>query len=121
MNTRIWTVMTAFGLAVLVAASGRAPTDEPPPDPTPKEGVEVQARGPVHEAFAEPTETRPQPSVVVPKQPPSTIDELPPDQKPESDNVQWIPGYWAWDEEAKDFLWVSGLWRIPPPKRQWVP
>ena len=23
-------------------------------------------------------------------------------------NVAWIPGYWAWDDERNDFLWVSG-------------
>lgn len=33
---------------------------------------------------------------------------LPPDQKPEGDDVAWIPGYWAWDDERNDFLWVSG-------------
>ncbi len=91
------------------------------PDPTPQPGVEVQARGPVHEAYAEPTESRPQPSVVVAKQPPQPIDEIPPDQKPEGDNVVWIPGYWAWDDDASNFLWVSGFWRIPPPNHQWMP
>jgi hypothetical protein len=121
MYTHNWNVTATFGLAVLLAASGAASSDEPPQDPTPQKGVEVQARGPVHEAFAEPNESRPQPSVLVPKQPPGPIDEMPPDQKPEGDNVQWIPGYWAWDEDPKDYMWVSGFWRIPPPKRQWVP
>src|SRR5262249_14934551 len=55
------------------------------------------------------------------KKPPAPIDELPPDQKPEGVNVIWIPGYWAWDDEAADFLWVSGVWRNLPPGRQWVP
>jgi hypothetical protein len=35
--------------------------------------------------------------------------------------VQWIGGYWAWDGDRQDFLWVSGVWRVPPPGRQWVP
>jgi hypothetical protein len=83
--------------------------------------VQVQARGPVHEAYAEPVDSRPQPSPVVPKQPPDPIPESPPDQKPEGDSVQWIPGYWAWDEDSRDFLWVSGFWREVPPNRQWVP
>jgi hypothetical protein len=39
----------------------------------------------------------------------------------EGDNVTWIPGYWAWDDERSDFLWVSGVWRNLPPGRQWVP
>ncbi|MDY3556232.1 hypothetical protein R5W24_005395 [Gemmata sp. JC717] len=55
------------------------------------------------------------------KQPPEPIEELPPDQKPEGDNVQWIPGYWGWDEDTEQFLWVSGFWRDPPPGRLWVP
>src|SRR5262249_59769940 len=42
-------------------------------------------------------------------------------QKPEGENVQWIPGYWGWDEDRNDFVWVSGFWRVPPPSRQWVP
>src|SRR5262245_17118853 len=43
---------------------------------------EVQARGPVHEAFAQPS-TAPRPGIAVPRQPPESIQEMPPDQKPE--------------------------------------
>ncbi|MBD14264.1 MAG: hypothetical protein CMJ72_03750 [Planctomycetaceae bacterium] len=32
-----------------------------------------------------------------------------------------MPGYWAWDPQREDFLWVSGLWRDIPPGRNWVP
>jgi hypothetical protein len=85
------------------------------------DGVEVLARGQVHEAYAEPVSAQPKPSVVVPKQPPEPIEELPPDQKPDGDNVQWIPGYWAWDEDTTDFIWISGFWRVPPPDRRWLP
>ena len=35
--------------------------------------------------------------------------------------MAWIPGYWAWDDERNDFLWISGIWRALPPGRQWVP
>ncbi|MGE5194544.1 MAG: hypothetical protein ACM3U2_18795, partial [Deltaproteobacteria bacterium] len=90
------------------------PTDAP-------EGVEVQTRGPVHEAFAGVVSFRPEPGVVVAKAPPEPIEELPPDQKPDGANVAWIPGYWAWDDDRDDFLWVSGVWRSLPPGRQWVP
>jgi hypothetical protein len=83
--------------------------------------MEVLTRGPVHEAFAETVSLNPQPGPVVPKAAPEAIEELPPDQKPEGDNVAWIPGYWSWDEERRDFLWVSGIWRVLPPGRQWVP
>ena len=46
---------------------------------------------------------------------------MPPDQKPAGQNVQWIPGYWSWDVSRNDYLWVSGIWREPPPNSQWVP
>ncbi len=92
----------------------------PPVQPAQGEGIEVLAKGPVHEAFAATAEA-PVASPVVAKQPPEPIEELPPDQKPEGDNVQWIPGYWSWDEENSQFIWVSGFWRQPPPGRVWVP
>lgn len=84
-------------------------------------GVEVLTRGPVHEAFAGTISFHPEPGVEVPKAPPEPIEELPPEQAPEGENVAWIPGYWAWDDERDDFLWISGVWRALPPGRQWVP
>src|SRR5947209_20548070 len=76
------------------------PNQPPPlPDPPPlQEGVEVEARGPVHEAFAEPYTPRPEASPVVPQQPPDPVEEMPPDQRPEGADVRWIPAYWAWDD-----------------------
>ena len=58
---------------------------------------------------------------MIPKEPPAAINEVPPDQKPSGDNVEWIPGYWQWDDQRNDFVWVSGVWRNPPPGRKWVP
>ena len=84
------------------------------------DAIDVQTRGPVHEAFAQPTDAPAQPDLIVPKKPPDPIPEEPPDQKPEGE-VQWIPGYWAWDADKNNFLWVSGFWRTPPPDRKWVP
>ena len=110
-------MVTILGLAALLAAKTPARVNEP----VVKEGVEVMARGPVHEAFAAPSLERPLPTQVVPKKPPDPIEELPPDEKPAGEHVIWIPGYWAWDEEAKGFLWISGFWRVPPPGRQWMP
>ena len=85
------------------------------------EGVEVLTRGPVHEAFAGTVTFDSEPGMVVSKTPPEPIAEVPPNQKPAGDNVAWIPGYWAWDEDRTDFLWISGIWRSLPPGRQWVP
>ncbi len=84
------------------------------------EDIEYRAKGPVHEAFATPHD-EPRPPVIVPQKPPEPIEELPPDQKPDGDNVVWIPGYWDWDDEEKQYIWVSGFWRAVPPGRVWVP
>ncbi len=124
-------------VASLLLFAGTARTDDEPqfPDgsagagislqiqPAPQsqdQGIEVLARGPVHEAYAEPVSAVPSAGPVIPREPPALLDEVPADQKPEGD-VQWIPGYWAWDEERNDFPWVSGFWRLPPPGRHWVP
>jgi hypothetical protein len=83
-------------------------------------GPEVLTRGPIHEAFAEVVSYNPQPGQIVSKEPPKAIEELPPAEKPEGDYT-WIPGYWAWDQEREDFIWVTGAWRIPPPGTTWMP
>ncbi|MHB8736843.1 MAG: hypothetical protein ACYC6M_16190, partial [Terriglobales bacterium] len=113
-------VLAALLIPLVVLATGlhaqdATPGDEPPPAP---KGIEVLARGPVHEAFASLT-GEPTPTKLVTKKPPKPLDELPPAEKPEG-HVVWIGGYWAWDDERKDYLWVSGLWRTPPPHKQWI-
>src|SRR5260370_196303 len=110
---RLFLATALIGTLPLIALRA----DQPP---APPEGVEVQARGPVHEAFAQPVNWQPEPGPVVAKQPPDPIEEVPPDEKPEGDNVQWIPGYWAWDDEQTNFLWIRGFWRAPPPDRAWA-
>jgi hypothetical protein len=98
MKPRTWAFTVAMlGLPVLMVANAPAPADEP----AAKVGVEVLARGPVHQAFATPSQARPLPSHVVPKKPPDPIEELPPDEKPAGDHVIWFPEYWAWDDETK--------------------
>ncbi len=85
-------------------------------------GPEVLTRGPIHEAFATPVIFNPTPPIVVPNPPPqNAVNEIPPDQKPAGADVEWIPGYWAWDDQRNDYIWVSGVWRDIPPGRQWVP
>src|SRR6478735_5099490 len=84
-------------------------------------GVEELTRGPVHEAFAAAIGSDPEPGIFVRIAPPSPIEEVPPDQQPVGNNVTWLPGYWAWDDEPNDFIWISGVWRNLPPGRQWVP
>jgi len=103
---------TGFGSKPAIAAEETASV--------PEEDIQVLASGPIHEAFAEAIALDPEPGIVAPKAPPALIEEIPPDQKPEGD-VQWIPGYWAWDDERNEYIWVSGIWRVPPPDHQWVP
>ena len=99
-----------------MAAAG--PVGAPAEDPN----VQVMTRGPVHEAYAMPvTQGQAAAGIVVPRQPPAAVDEVPPDMKPDSDKATWIPGYWGWDDERKDFIWVSGVWRVPPPGFRWMP
>ncbi len=137
-NTRT-SVLAALALAVGIGLTWNPPEArsqdappavvQPPPadsglpprnEPGAQQG-EPLARGPIHEAFAQPTPTKPQAGPIVPKKPPEPIPEQPPDQKPEGENVQWVPGYWFWAPDKKDFIWVSGFWRVTPPGRRWVP
>jgi len=82
--------------------------------------IEILGHGPIHEAFAQPASPILEATIIVQKQPPAPVEELPPDVKPEGDHVVWIPGYWAFDSERNDFIWVSGFWRNVPPNRVWV-
>jgi len=109
-------VLMTFGMGLgprSIFAAEQAP-------PVPEEDIQVLDAGPIHEAFAEAVALDPEPGMTAPKEPPALIEEIPPKQKPEG-NVQWIPGYWAWDDERNEYIWVSGIWRVPPPGRQWVP
>lgn len=82
--------------------------------------IDTLTRGPIHEAFAEPIEFNPEPGPLAPTAPPEPIPEIPPDYRPAGANVTWIPGYWTWDDESNDYLWVSGIWRDIPPGREWI-
>lgn len=120
MNLRYYTMIGSLsaltaGGALLALSPGVATAQEQ------EQGYEELTRGPVHEAFAESVSTDPEPGMFVKVAPPTLIEEVPPEQRPEGDNVSWIPGYWGWDEEQNDFIWISGVWRNLPPGRQWVP
>lgn len=111
-----------LGLGTLAAAALLSSPERGKAQAEPgQDGMEVLARGPVHEAFAEPGAGEPVPSPILAKKPPAPIEEMPPDQKPEGDNVQWLAGYWAFDDAKNDFVWISGFWRAFPPGRQWTP
>ena len=107
------TIALGGGLFTMSSAIAQPNTDNA--------GAEVLTRGPVHEAFAGTISYDPTPGIIVNQAPPTLIEEVPPEQRLEGENVTWIPGYWAWDEDQSDFLWVSGIWRNLPPGREWVP
>jgi hypothetical protein len=94
--------------------------DQPPPTPA-QEQPEVLTRGPVHEAFAEPVTLEVQAGLIIPNQPPADIEEVPPPDRPQGDEFVWVPGYWSWDADRNDFIWVSACWRVGPPDMYWVP
>src|SRR5262245_6625485 len=106
----------------LVFVSGLTPpvlfADEPakPADTD----IQIDARGPVHEAYAQPHQNNSGPNQPVDQKAPEPIPEEPAAEKPQGKNVQWIPGYWQWDNDRKDFIWVSGFWRDVPPGRRWI-
>ena len=89
--------------------------------PPPPEGVEVLTRGPVHEAFAQPVIMDEGAGFMINHKPPAPLDEIIPDDKPAGNHIVWIPGYWSWDSDRGDFIWVSGCWRAVPPNSSWVP
>ena len=84
-------------------------------------GADVLARGPVNEAFAEPTPLEDQAGLVAPREPPASIDEFPPSDAPAGGDYVWVPGYWSWDTDRNDFIWVGACWRLAPPRMYWVP
>jgi hypothetical protein len=106
---------------VLVLVSGALygqATVPPLPD---QEQPEVLTRGPVHEAFAEPVNLKVQAGLLAPIQPPPDINETPPAQSPQGGQYVWVPGYWSWDAERNNYIWVSACWRVAPPSMYWVP
>src|SRR5262249_44477598 len=115
------TVVTAGRTHADLLLQDNPPAAQAGDQPPQNQDMDVLARGPIHEAYAEPVNPSPRATPVVPKEPPAPINEVPPDQKPQGENVQWFPGYWFWDEDRSDFIWVSGVWRVPPPGRNWVP
>ena len=122
--SRCFTLTTLVIVGTIIGSNQHVAAQQPQPPQAPaagQAGVEVLTRGPVHEAFAETITFNPEPGIVAPKAPPAAIEEVPPQQRPEGKNLTWIPGYWGWDDERNDFLWISGIWRALPPGRQWVP
>jgi hypothetical protein len=54
-----------------------------------------------------------------PKEPPAAIVERPAGARP-ARNAQWVPGYWDWDPDQHEYVWVGGSWQVPPAGSFWV-
>lgn len=74
--------------------------------------------GPIHEAFVQPVYDELM-IEAIPTQPPETITEKIPQQVDPAS--EWINGYWYWSADRKDFIWIGGAWRRPPPGMEWIP
>ncbi|APW60005.1 hypothetical protein [Paludisphaera borealis] len=73
--------------------------------------------GPLHESFLSPRKDR-EPQRIEKSPPPDVIER--PALDPPNSKAVWIEGYWEWNPGRKDFVWVTGSWRVPPPGRFWV-
>ncbi len=115
---------------LVLSASAQPPLPPPRPLPDtpevkqdkpdqPEPGIKVADKGPIHEAFAQPGADVRGKGMTSPKAPPPPVPEEPPETKPDGENVKWVPGYWQWDAEKQDHIWISGFWRNVPAGRDW--
>ena len=84
------------------------------------DNIEYLMQAPLHEAYAEVPQADPIASPIFRQPPPAPIEEMAPEYRPEGDNVVWIDGYWAWDDNRDDYIWISGVWRELPIGQRWV-
>lgn len=120
-TSRFLVLAAALSVALLACATDGDAFQPDDDDDAPPADFSVEARGPVHEAFAQPNEPIIAMGEPIGKQPPPPLPEQPPEQRPNDPNAEWIPGYWAWDADRNDFVWVTGTFRNAPPGRRWVP
>jgi len=78
----------------------------------------VYEKGPVHEAFVTASSEGGVILQSIALRPPAPVNENRPPQC--HAEAIWIPGYWAWVKNIENFVWVSGVWRKPPPDHVWI-
>jgi WXXGXW repeat (2 copies) len=72
-----------------------------------------------HDALQTAQPPRPADRAHAPEQPPAPIAERPAGARPQR-RAEWVPGYWDWDPERAEFVWMGGVWQVPPPSTIWV-
>jgi hypothetical protein len=72
-----------------------------------------------HDALRAAEAPRPLDRARAPKEPPAPIAERPSGARPER-RAQWVPGYWDWDPARAEYVWMGGLWQVPPPGTIWA-
>jgi hypothetical protein len=72
-----------------------------------------------HDALLDQSARSPSERIHAPKQPPGPIAERPSGRRPNR-RATWVPGYWDWDSARAEFVWIGGVWQIPPPGSMWV-
>lgn len=82
------------------------------------QNAEPYKDGPVHEAYLTPSTEGGAILQSIANTPPSPINE----QQPPKCHAEaiWISGYWSWEHNKNDFVWVSGVWRRPPSGHVWI-
>jgi hypothetical protein len=116
----LWVLAGTLGFGSHGPTSLAAADDPPPLQPPvviPPGQPDATSATPRHEALA----TIPEASapVHVDRAPPVPESDRP-DVEPPEPGAQWIDGYWGWDPARKDFVWVPGTWRVPPPGKFWI-
>lgn len=116
---RVLAGLLVFGATLSVEGpASRAQQLSPPPLEGPVVTTETPTVvAPRHEALR-----REQPrsrTERAPKAPPPPVQEEPSDDRVEP-KAQWVPGYWSWSAAKDDFVWVVGLWQVPPSGTSWV-
>ena len=72
-----------------------------------------------HDALRTTEAPRPMDRARASKEPPAPIVERPSGVRPQR-RAEWVPGYWDWDPARAEFVWMGGLWQVPPPGTIWV-
>jgi len=81
---------------------------------------EIQPReGATHDALGAPEARHERDRLYAPQQPPPPVAERPSGRRPGA-RAQWLPGYWEWDPVAAEFVWMGGVWQVPPRGMIWV-